>query len=330
MSTLVAVATLSQLKARQALNSVGLPAPTLELASSVTNEVWLTPTHVIRFNRSGDGRLRREAFLSRFLPPQLRYPTVVAYGGDVGADYLILERLPGRPLARCWSEMSDASRELAVRQIARGLRHLHETPTPPGLPPIEAPQLIDPQARRPVALLERSIEKATRLDNVDTNLIGDVAAFVKEHAEALEPMSSATLVHGDLTFENVLWDGTRITILDYEWAHGAPRDVDLDILLRCCALPNLHVAADYESRVHARDYRQVPGWLAREYPALFEAPRIGERLVLYSIAFDVRELLAFPPRMTARYLSPFHPINRLRHTLSGNSYIAHFAATLTR
>jgi hypothetical protein len=62
---------LSELKARKALMSVGLDASKFELACSVTNEVWLTETHAVRFNKAGDGRLRREAFLSRHLPPEL-------------------------------------------------------------------------------------------------------------------------------------------------------------------------------------------------------------------------------------------------------------------
>ena len=61
---------LSELKARKTLMSVGLDASKFELACSVTNEVWLTETHAVRFNKRGDGRLRREAFLSRHLPPR--------------------------------------------------------------------------------------------------------------------------------------------------------------------------------------------------------------------------------------------------------------------
>src|SRR5438034_1209847 len=141
---------LSELKARKTLMSVGLDASKFELACSVTNEVWLTETHAVRFNKAGDGRLRREAFLARHLP------------------------------------------------------------------------------------------------HVDTTLMSDVSLLVHENAQALDPFDGSTLVHGDLTFENILWDGRNVTMLDYEWSQGAPADVDLDILLRCCALPFLHVAPAYE------------------------------------------------------------------------------------
>ncbi|MEO5840280.1 MAG: phosphotransferase [Acidimicrobiales bacterium] len=321
---------LSELKARKTLMSVGLDASKFELACSVTNEVWLTETHAVRFNKAGDGRLRREAFLSRHLPAELRYPPIVAYGGEVGADYLILERIPGRPLAHCWASMSDSARQNAVTQLSHQLQLLHHTRTPQELPAIEAPQLLRAGAANAAEPLMRAIEDARRLPHVDTTLMSDVSLLVHEQAQALEPFNDTTLVHGDLTFENILWDGRKLTMLDYEWAHGAPPDVDLDILLRCCALPFLHVAPAYERLADPRDYRNVPGWLAQAYPALFEVPRLGARLVLYSISFDMRELLRFPPRVSARDLSPHHPLNRMRQTIDGRSYIARFAAALTR
>jgi aminoglycoside phosphotransferase len=321
---------LSELKARKALTSVGLDATKFELACSVTNEVWLTETHAVRFNKAGDGRLRREAILSRYLPPELGYPPIVAYGGELGSDYLILERLPGRPLAHCWPTMSDNTRQNAITQLAHQLRLLHYTRTPANLPPIEAPQLLQAGAPRPAEQLLRSIESARRLPNIDGTLMSDVSLLVHEYEQALEPFSNVSLVHGDLTFENILWDGRRVTLLDYEWAHGAPADVDLDILLRCCALPFLHVAPAYERLADPRDYRNVPGWLAQAYPVLFEVPRLGARLLLYAISFDMRELLRFPPPVPARDLSPHHPLNRMRQTIDGRSYIARFAAALTR
>src|SRR5512143_1188190 len=203
---------LSELKARKTLMSVGLDASKFELACSVTNEVWLTETHVVRFNKGGDGRLRREAMLSRHLPAALGYPSIVAYGGEVGADYLILERLPRRPLAHCWPSMSDRTRQDAVTQLAQQLQLLHNTPTPAGLPPIEAPQLIQAGRKQAAEPLIRAIEHARRLPHVDTTLMSDVSLLVYENAQALDPFDGSTLVHGDLTFENIIWDGRKITM----------------------------------------------------------------------------------------------------------------------
>ena len=94
--------TLAELRARTALRRAGLdPSVDLERASSVTNEVWLTPTHVVRVNRTRDSRLAREAVLAPALPEVVGYPKVIAYGGRQGEDWIVVERVPGVPLGRC-------------------------------------------------------------------------------------------------------------------------------------------------------------------------------------------------------------------------------------
>ena len=133
-------------------------------------------------------------------------------------------------------------------------------------------------------------------------------------------------MHGDLTFENVLWDGQRITaILDFEWARPGPADLDLDVFLRFCALPHLHVAEDYEHLTHAEDYREVPWWLAEDYPELFSFPNQFERVRLSSIAYDVRDLLITPPNDEVGNLSQHHAYHRLAATVDGTSYLNRLA-----
>jgi hypothetical protein len=83
-------------RARHALMQAGLDSTVpIEPASSVTNEVWLTPSHVVRVNRRPNQRLRREAILGPTLPAEIGYPLVVAYGGRMGADYLVVKRVEG-------------------------------------------------------------------------------------------------------------------------------------------------------------------------------------------------------------------------------------------
>jgi aminoglycoside phosphotransferase (APT) family kinase protein len=320
----VGVTPLAQLRALQALEEAGVPRPRmLRPASSVTNEVWIADDVVIRINRRVDGRLRREAALADHLPPELGYPKVVAYGGRPGADFLIVERVPGNVLSRCWPTMSSEERHSAVRQLAGKLRVLHSTRTPRGLPALDAPQLLEAGSFTPIARLERSLAQVRDLPHVDRGLVDAIAMLVHELAPTIMPFGDATLVHGDLTFENLLWDGQRLTaVLDFEWSRGAPPDVDLDVLLRMCAYPFLHVAADYEKQTRPVDYVDVPRWLADDYPDLFGAPRLADRLTVYAVAYDVRELLAFPPQMPARSLSPYHPLNRLQNAVRGAGHLA--------
>jgi len=298
----------------------------IERASSVTNEVWMTRDAVLRINTQGDQRLRREALVAAVLPEGIGYPHLIAYGGDLSSDWLVIERVPGRPLSRCWPVMPKADRRDAVEQLGARLRLLHSTRAP-DLPPLrDQPHLLLPERRGSdaVAPLVAGLRRAAGLPRVDPRLMMDLEAMVEETAAAIEPFDAPTLVHSDLTFENVLWDPAqrRVTaILDFEWARCGPADLDLDVLLRCVAYPKLHVAADYEHLTKHEDYAEVPWWLSEAYPELFSFPRQLDRVRLYAIAWDVRELLRFPPNCELGELHPAHPYHRLMRTINGTSYL---------
>jgi hypothetical protein len=104
-----------------------------------------------------------------------------------------------------------------------------------------------------------------------------------------------------------------------------PSDLDLDIILRFCAYPDLHVAEDYADRTKAADYEDVAWWLKEDYPQLFQFPHALERLRLYAIAFDVRDILAFPPEAPAARLPAEHALNRLNRLVTHRSYLDNFA-----
>lgn len=320
-------------RARHALEAAHLdPYVDVTRASSVTNEVWLTPEFAIRVNRRPDHRLRREAELGPHLPPEVHYPEIVAYGQGTGFDWLILKRTPGNVLSRSWPTMAPAQRRLAVRQLAFMLRTLHRSPCPINLDDLGAPQLLHTgHGREPTAPLLVGLEHVRRLPNVEARMVDALVDIVKSSSRWLEPFNVPTLIHGDLTFENVLWDGEQITaLIDFEWCRCAPADVDLDVLLRFCAYPDLHVADDYIDQTKLEDYVDVPWWVREDYPDLFTFPHALERLRVYAIGFDVRDLLAFPPEAPATQLSPEHALNRLLKIVSGRSYLDNFAGPDTR
>lgn len=314
-------------RARRALSEAGLDLGTpLTRASSVTNEVWFAGDLVVRVNRQPNQRLRREATLGPMLPPAVRYPEVVAYGGQLGADWLILKRRPGTALSRAWPTLEWPERRAAIRQLAEILQALHQVVAPHDLTRLDPPQLVGGEGLYPVEPVLVALDRARSLAHVDHYVLDELRRIVEADARHLEPFHQPTLVHGDLTFENVLWDGERISaLLDFEWSHQAPPDMELDILLRFCSFPYLHVAEDYEHLTRADDYAPIPWWLADDYPTLFATPHLFERLRIYSIGYDLRELLMFPPARPPRELSRHHPYNRLVHILDGASHLDELA-----
>ena len=315
---------LAEARARHVLRASRLPYKgPLERASSTRNEIWLTDRHVVRVNRTASQRLRREAALYPHLPDAPWAPRLVA-AGRADQDYLVVERRPGRPLAHCWPDMDRPQRRSAVAQLAGCLQAIHATPAPADLPPLPAaPQLLDGREQPAVGPLLAGLDRLAADPNADPGVIALARDQVTAFAADLEPFTADRLIHGDLTFENVLWDGTALSaVVDFEWCRGAPADLDLDVLLRCCAYPEAHVAAEHAARSQADDYAPVVTWLAEDYPELFAHPALARRLWLYSLAFDVREALEAPLPAQRAQVPPLHPWNRLVHQVSTGGHTA--------
>jgi aminoglycoside phosphotransferase (APT) family kinase protein len=316
-------------RARQVLHRAGVgSAGDLQRAPSLLNEVWYLGDYVMRISADPErGRLAYEAALAPFLPPEIGYPEVITGGRDSVGEWLILKRLNGSALSRSWPDMRESARRHAVSQLAVALKALHSTPAPvtaegPLLPPFWGTDTLDCPHQLPVERLVELCERAEALPNVDRSVLQLAALTAMENANVLDPDPYPTLVHGDLHFENVLWDGHDVgAVLDFEFARPGPADLDLDVILRFCADPGLHVADDYAHLAKRSDYRDVPWWLKEEYPELFNHPRLIDRLTVYSLAYEIRHLLLMPPQSRAEADEPFHPYNRLRKLVERRSHL---------
>lgn len=311
-------------RARRALQESDLPADShLHRAPSTRNEVFLSTQHVVRINRHPNNRLRREAMLLRSLPDYPWKPDVVSAGGQFGSDYLIVARKPGSPLSRWWPDLTMDQRYDAITQLVAAMKVIHSTQAPRSIPPVEnCPQLLDTRLLAPTTPMMVALNELSELPDIDNGVIEAARILTKRGARALAGLELRYLIHGDLTFENVLWDGNEISgIIDFEWCRPGPLDLELDVLLRFCAFPFAHVAPDYENRTAARDYAMIPAWISELAPQLFSTPNLADRLVLYALSYDISELQDDPPRRPASDLGPLHPYNRLRALVSGQSYL---------
>lgn len=305
-------------RARHALQQAGLPTDhEVVQASSTRNEVLITGNYVVRVNREPNQRLRREAALVAELPPRSWAPKVIGHGGEVGADYLIVARRPGQPLSRAWPSMQPRDRRFAIAQLAEALDDLHHTPTPEAVPPLRrTTHLLDDGPGPTLRPLWQAIGFLRRARHPDTRLIDRIESTVSERAHLFESYSVKHLIHGDLSFENILWDGRGISaLLDFEWCRGGPAELDIDSITRYCRFPFAHVPAEVARHQRPEDYLEVLSWLSADLPELFATPDLDERLLVIDIAFELHELVTHPDLAPRSELGPLHPLNRLASKL---------------
>ncbi len=305
-------------RARHALKEAGLPIDgDVVQASSTRNEVLITGDYVVRVNREPNQRLRREAELVAELPPRSWTPRIIGHGGDVGADYLIVARRPGRPLSRAWPNMAPRDRRFAIAQVAEALDDLHNTPAPTTVPRLRrTTHLLDEGPGPTLRPVWQAIGALRRSSQPDHRLIDLIERTVSERAHLFEQFAVSHLIHGDLSFENILWDGRQITaLLDFEWCRGAPAELDIDSITRYCRFPFAHVPEPAASKQRPEDYIEVLSWLSADLPELFATPDLADRLLVIDIAFELHELVAHPDLSGREDLGPLHPLNRLASRL---------------
>lgn len=235
--------------------------------------VWFYGPYTVRMG--APGALEDEARLLRFLPKNVPHAPVVA----AGVGWLVQRRAPGEPLRVVWRSLSEETQRAAAQQLAAILMNLHGV------------RLSGSPALSPgwftAILPAKIIQQATALRDYDPPLFDAVIHFTRQTMTEIKPPLRWGLIHHDLHFDHIIWNGDRITALvDFERAINAPRELELDTLLRFCRNP----APD----LHPDDLEALPGWLEEDYPYLFNEPGLERRLRLYSIAHYLHDCTAAP------------------------------------
>jgi len=305
----------SRARLARVLRVARLPAAAAPvLLPSDSNDVWRIGPAVLRVCWRGDlGRFAREAAVTRALPAGVPYPEVLDTGSEGDLAWQVTRVVEGVPLATLWHGLSRVERRDAAHQIGQALAALHAhrfpadvvaelaAPRPVGDTSVSALVGAD-ITLLPLRRAEGLLAAARHEGRADHALIDDVAARFRELAdadplgdvplaevsplaeaalaEAGPPVGALTCVHGDAHLANALWKDGRLTaLLDFEWVRlGAP-DLEIEPYLRADATGLTDI-----------ERREVLGWLAESYPAMFAVPDLVRRLWLYQIATGVREL----------------------------------------
>jgi hypothetical protein len=124
---------------------------------------------------------------------------------------------------------------------------------------------------------------------MDRHLAGRVRTRIAELGPLVSDaeFDDGVVVHGDAHLANVLWyEGRLAALLDLEWARLGPRDLEFEAICRD--------DADIQARVSANPVpaSEVPvlAGLCAGYPELFDREHLTDRVWLYDICFQVRQL----------------------------------------
>ena len=282
------------------------------MSGGQVNQVFLVDgAHVVRIGAREDAhqRLKHESELLTSLAGKVPVAKIEAFGLLDGYAYQIQQFMPGQKLYSVWKNLRADVQESIAAEIAASLKVIHAIHAPYFGSGHEDTPHFDTWGAYLKAKFDRTLSEIRALHiQMEPGFLEMAESFFEEHQAALDA-GSPVLIHGDLSLMNILVHNSKVSaLIDFEYALQAPPDYELWVMEAFSLYPNDY-AEDDQERFCTADFANFIPLLRKHYPALFETPRLRERMDLYQVDAALGSYLAWrkdnlntlpPDRMAAK------------------------------
>lgn len=232
-----------------------------------TNTIYSIGDYIIRICSSEKNEQRFKNEMSFYEINQDNDQIPKMYVGDstkaqVPYMYEIIEKIKGEPLYNQWYKMNINERKNVINKLVETLKPFH---------------------LKEVEDIDFSEVLKNRISHLQTksSLPVDLFDMVKQIAEDLFTECKCGYIHGDLHFDNVMYDGDKLSILDFERSLVGPIDYDFRILAMCEYYPWKWASASTDMITVESDYQGLMQMILENYEELRNIPNIEKRLNYY-------------------------------------------------
>lgn len=182
--------------------------------------------------------------------------------------YEIIEKIEGKTLYEIWYKLKEEERKEVILKLISSIRKLHN---------------IKVKEYDFKEYIKNKIKEYLTLCNITDELFEDLLNYCDIYFKE----NKFGLIHGDLHFDNIIYNKGKITLLDFEYVMPASIDYDFRILNRCKEVPWHWASAKTDMLTIENDYQNLIPTIIENYQELKEIPHLQERLLIY----DIIELL---------------------------------------
>ena len=239
------------------------------ITAGFTNTIYSVAKYIIRIctDPKNEERFVREINFYKENKDNVGIPKLYAYDttkAKVPYYYEVIEKVFGKTLYEIWGLLSDIERRKIVIQIIDILKPFHSK---------------EVKGYDFVEVLKTKVLNLKDKCNLDDELFNDLIDMCYKYFKE----NKFGLIHGDLHFDNFMFDGTNLHLLDFERCMVAPIDYDFRIFSKYDSQPYLWASAKTDMLTVESDYQDLMSMFLENYKELNEIPYIHERLVFYSI-----------------------------------------------
>ena len=271
--------------AKSCLEKHGIGYNNIEKANAgFINDIYIADSCVVKVFKGEQGALERERFVYDVIRPEFA-PKLLA----MGEDYLILQRINGSSIFHLWPDMTREQRENTVKQVCLILNQLSKT----DLAAADCVQSLLPWKDYVIGTIKERLNAARESGGVDEELSKRLEDYIAEHQEVLDE-AAPSLVYADAHFDNFLFEGEKLYLIDYEMIYKAPFDYTLDVFKRMELTPNCYANEEDDPRQLKEDYADLMKWVRKYSPKMFENSNTEKRIGLYGIMYELDSLTEYP------------------------------------
>lgn len=176
--------------------------------------------------------------------------------------YEIIEKIEGKTLYEIWYKLKEEERKEVILKLISSIRKLHNIK----VKEYDFKEYIKNK-------IKEYLTTCNITDELFEDLLNDCDIYFKENKFGL--------IHGDLHFDNIIYNKDKITLLDFEYTMPASIDYDFRILNRCKKVPWHWASVKTDMLTIENDYQNLIPIIIENYQELKEIPYLEERLLIY-------------------------------------------------
>ena len=196
--------------------------------------------------------------------------------------YEILEKIEGITVYDIWHTLSEEQREDIIRQLCDAMKQFHSNKG-----------IVDNWIDSNKSLFMSYFNKARELNLLTSDEI-ELLDKASLKFEELFKTDEYVLVHNDLHFDNVFYNGRSIKLIDFERSIYAPREYELGILYRMVRFPWKFASEENEKYTNKKDYENIIAYIEKYYPKLIHIDNLYKKLAAYDMIYYLRPYLNNP------------------------------------
>ena len=237
--------------------------------SGFTNTIYSIDNYIIRIctNLKNEERFKNEINFYKENKDNKGIPKLYIYDitkNIVPYYYEVIEKVSGKTLYELWFNLTDTEKRKIVIQIINILKPLHSKK-------LENSNFLKELKDKLLSFKDN----CNLNDRMFNELIDMYDKYFKENTYGL--------IHGDLHFDNFIYDGVNLHLIDFERCMIAPIDYEFRLLNTCKNVPWLWASSKTDMITIESDYQDLMDMILDNYKELNKIPYINERLEFYSI-----------------------------------------------